>query len=223
LLDQRPEAAAPPPPDPALANRANAMAERLEAIADRLEKETATVEGSIDVPLVTPVRHKRESLTASCYLFSYSGSHVVLNTYTGELLDLGASEARKSVVKLASERLGSTSPVLHAKECASRPPRGEQGETASPILSPLFLSADQDDSGTILAAVSCFKQSEGMPVARIELVSGKVDWLRCSLPIVKAELLPSMQAYFAPMQLRSLRGGFVLFDHSAQFLAIYEI
>lgn len=42
LLDQRPEAAAPPPPDPALANRANAMAERLEAIADRLEKESAT-------------------------------------------------------------------------------------------------------------------------------------------------------------------------------------
>lgn len=42
LLDQRPEAAAPPPPDPALANRANVMAERLEAIADRLEKETAT-------------------------------------------------------------------------------------------------------------------------------------------------------------------------------------
>jgi cell division protein ZapA len=41
LLDQRPEAAAPPPPDPALANRANAMAERLEAIADRLEKESA--------------------------------------------------------------------------------------------------------------------------------------------------------------------------------------
>ncbi len=42
LLDQRPEAAAPPPPDPALANRANAMAERLEAIADRLEKELAS-------------------------------------------------------------------------------------------------------------------------------------------------------------------------------------
>ena len=42
LLDQRPEAAAPPPPDPALANRANAMAERLEAIADRLEKESAS-------------------------------------------------------------------------------------------------------------------------------------------------------------------------------------
>lgn len=41
LLDQRPEAAAPPPPDPALANRANAMAERLEAIADRLEKQSA--------------------------------------------------------------------------------------------------------------------------------------------------------------------------------------
>ena len=37
LLDNRPEAAAPPPPDPALANRANAMAERLEAIADQLE------------------------------------------------------------------------------------------------------------------------------------------------------------------------------------------
>jgi cell division protein ZapA len=42
LLDQRPEAAAPPPPDPALANRANAMAERLEVIADRLEKESAS-------------------------------------------------------------------------------------------------------------------------------------------------------------------------------------
>ncbi len=41
LLDNRPEAAAPPPPDPALANRANAMAERLEAIADQLEKEGA--------------------------------------------------------------------------------------------------------------------------------------------------------------------------------------
>ena len=41
LLDNRPEAAAPPPPDPALANRANAMAQRLEAIADRLEKEGA--------------------------------------------------------------------------------------------------------------------------------------------------------------------------------------
>ena len=42
LLDQRPEAAAPPPPDPTLANRANAMADRLESIADRLEKESAT-------------------------------------------------------------------------------------------------------------------------------------------------------------------------------------
>ena len=42
LLDNRPEAAAPPPPDPALANRANAMAERLEAIADQLEKEGAS-------------------------------------------------------------------------------------------------------------------------------------------------------------------------------------
>lgn len=41
LLDNRPEAAAPPPPDPAFANRANAMAERLEAIADQLEKEGA--------------------------------------------------------------------------------------------------------------------------------------------------------------------------------------
>ena len=41
LLDNRPEAAAPPPPDPALANRANAMAQRLEAIADQLEKEGA--------------------------------------------------------------------------------------------------------------------------------------------------------------------------------------
>ena len=40
LVDNRPEAAAPPPPDPALANRANAFADRLEAIADRLEKET---------------------------------------------------------------------------------------------------------------------------------------------------------------------------------------
>jgi cell division protein ZapA len=42
LLDHRPEAAAPPPPDPALANRANAMAQRLEAIADQLEKEGAS-------------------------------------------------------------------------------------------------------------------------------------------------------------------------------------
>ena len=42
LLDDRPGAAAPPPPDPALANRANAMAERLEAIADQLEKEGAS-------------------------------------------------------------------------------------------------------------------------------------------------------------------------------------
>jgi cell division protein ZapA len=41
LLDNRPEAAAPPPPDPALANRADAMAQRLEAIADQLEKEGA--------------------------------------------------------------------------------------------------------------------------------------------------------------------------------------
>lgn len=39
LVDNRPEAAAPPPPDPALANRANSFADRLEAIADRLEKE----------------------------------------------------------------------------------------------------------------------------------------------------------------------------------------
>ena len=42
LLDDRPEAAAPPPPDLALANRANAMAQRLEAIADQLEKEGAS-------------------------------------------------------------------------------------------------------------------------------------------------------------------------------------
>ena len=42
LVDNRPEAAAPPPPDPALANRANAFADRLEAIADRLEKETTS-------------------------------------------------------------------------------------------------------------------------------------------------------------------------------------
>ena len=42
LLDNRPEAAAPPPPDPTLANRANTMAERLEAIADQLEKEGAS-------------------------------------------------------------------------------------------------------------------------------------------------------------------------------------
>ncbi len=41
LLDESPEAAAPPPPDPALANRADAMAARLEAIADQLEKEGA--------------------------------------------------------------------------------------------------------------------------------------------------------------------------------------
>ena len=41
LVDNRPEAAAPPPPDPELANRANAFADRLEAIADRLEKEGA--------------------------------------------------------------------------------------------------------------------------------------------------------------------------------------
>ena len=41
LVDNRPEAAAPPPPDPALANRANAFADRLEAIADRLENEAA--------------------------------------------------------------------------------------------------------------------------------------------------------------------------------------
>lgn len=39
LVDNRPEAAAPPPPDPELANRANDFADRLEAIADRLEKE----------------------------------------------------------------------------------------------------------------------------------------------------------------------------------------
>ena len=41
LVDSRPEAAAPPPPDPELANRANNFADRLEAIADRLEKEGA--------------------------------------------------------------------------------------------------------------------------------------------------------------------------------------
>jgi cell division protein ZapA len=41
LVDDRPEAAAPPPPDPELANRANDFADRLEAIADRLEKEGA--------------------------------------------------------------------------------------------------------------------------------------------------------------------------------------
>ena len=41
LVDNRPEAAAPPPPDPALANRANAFADRLEAIAEHLEKETS--------------------------------------------------------------------------------------------------------------------------------------------------------------------------------------
>lgn len=39
LVDNRPEAAAPPPPDPQLANRANSFADRLEVIADRLEKE----------------------------------------------------------------------------------------------------------------------------------------------------------------------------------------
>ena len=39
LVDNRPEAAAPPPPDPELADRANNFADRLEAIADRLEKE----------------------------------------------------------------------------------------------------------------------------------------------------------------------------------------
>ena len=41
LVDNRPEAAAPPPPDPELANRANNFADRLEAIADRLENEGA--------------------------------------------------------------------------------------------------------------------------------------------------------------------------------------
>ena len=39
LVDNRPEAAAPPPPDPALANRANAFADRLEAIAAQIEAE----------------------------------------------------------------------------------------------------------------------------------------------------------------------------------------
>ena len=39
LVDNRPEAAAPPPPDPELANQANNFADRLEAIAERLEKE----------------------------------------------------------------------------------------------------------------------------------------------------------------------------------------
>ena len=42
LVDSRPEAAAPPPPDPALANRANGFADRLEAIADQLENEGAS-------------------------------------------------------------------------------------------------------------------------------------------------------------------------------------
>jgi cell division protein ZapA len=42
LVDNRPEAAAPPPPDPELANRTEAFAERLEAIADQLEKEGAS-------------------------------------------------------------------------------------------------------------------------------------------------------------------------------------
>lgn len=39
LVENRPEAAAPPPLDPELAQRANGFAERLEAIADRLEAE----------------------------------------------------------------------------------------------------------------------------------------------------------------------------------------
>ena len=39
LVDNRPEAAAPPPPDPGLANRTNAFADRLEAIAALLEAE----------------------------------------------------------------------------------------------------------------------------------------------------------------------------------------
>lgn len=39
LVDNRPEAAAPPPLDPALADRTNQFAERLEAIADQLESE----------------------------------------------------------------------------------------------------------------------------------------------------------------------------------------
>ncbi|MEO7603096.1 MAG: cell division protein ZapA [Sphingomicrobium sp.] len=39
LVDNRPEAAAPPPLDPAHAERANGFAERLEAIADQLEAE----------------------------------------------------------------------------------------------------------------------------------------------------------------------------------------
>lgn len=39
LVDNRPEAAAPPPLDPALAERANGFAEQLEAIADQLEAE----------------------------------------------------------------------------------------------------------------------------------------------------------------------------------------
>ena len=42
LVDQRPDAAAPPPAptlDPALQNRAEALAERLESLADTLESE----------------------------------------------------------------------------------------------------------------------------------------------------------------------------------------
>jgi cell division protein ZapA len=39
LVDNRPEAAAPPPLDPALAERTNLFAERLETIAARLESE----------------------------------------------------------------------------------------------------------------------------------------------------------------------------------------
>ena len=39
LVDNRPEAAALPPPDPGLANRTNTFADRLEAIAAQLEAE----------------------------------------------------------------------------------------------------------------------------------------------------------------------------------------
>ena len=42
LLDNRPEAAAPPPLDPALGQRVESFADRLEAIADKLENEGAS-------------------------------------------------------------------------------------------------------------------------------------------------------------------------------------
>jgi cell division protein ZapA len=41
LLDNRPEAAAPAGPDPALAARAETLASRLESLADALEREAA--------------------------------------------------------------------------------------------------------------------------------------------------------------------------------------